>query len=153
VIILFLGMMASEIKAQGLIIQMNDGDENTVPLNTVQKLNFSQTDLVVVFRSGSNDGYGLSEIRKLYFDATVSTGEDVPLDMQHLSVYPNPAGNFVMVKGIPDEARTVSVYQTDGQLVLTATVTSSALNIDIRQLQSGLYLVNAFGRTTKFIKR
>ncbi len=152
-IILFLGMMASEIKAQGLIIQMNDGDENTVPLNTVQKLNFSQTDLVVVFRSGSNDGYGLSEIRKLYFDATVSTGDDFRLDQDRLSVYPNPAGNMITVKGVPGQADTVSVYQTDGQLVLTETVTSSAVNIDISQLQSGLYLVNAFGRTTKFIKR
>jgi hypothetical protein len=152
-IILFPGMIASEISAQGLIIQMNDGIENTVPLNTLQKLNFSQTDLLVVFKTGLNDAYGLSDIRKLYFDATVSTGEDMPLDIQHLSVYPNPAGDLITVKGIPDQAGTVSVYQTDGQLVLTETVTSGTVNIDISGLKCGLYLVNSLGRTTKFIKR
>jgi hypothetical protein len=153
IIILFPGVIVSEINAQSLIIQMNDGIENTVTLSTVQKLNFSQTDLVVVFKAGSNDAYGLSDIRKLYFDANVSTGEDARIDAQRLSVYPNPAGNFITVKGIPDQAVTVSVYQTDGQLVLTETVTFSTLNIDVSRLQCGLYLVTALGRTTKFIKR
>jgi hypothetical protein len=146
-------MSSSEIKAQGMIVKMMDGAENHVTLNTIEKLNFSESDMVVVYKSGSNTNYDLSNIRKLYFDASISVHEINALNNQALLVYPNPAGNSISVKGIPEKAGMISIYQMDGQTVMTEVVTSTEAIIDITRLPGGLYLLNALGRTTKFIKQ
>jgi len=151
--LLFTGISLSEINAQSLIIKMNDGIENTVAMNTLQKLNFSESDLVVVFKSGSNDFYNLSNIRKLYFDASTMIGENYLLNKQLLQVFPNPACNSITVHGIPEDAGFISIYKMDGQLALTETVSSNTLTINIDQLHNGLYLLFASGRTSKFIKQ
>jgi len=152
-IFFLIGIALSEIQAQSLIVKMNDGFENMVTLNTLQNLHFSESDMVVVFKSGSNDVYGLSDIRKLYFDASTLLTDPLVQEKQTLKVSPNPASDFITVQGVPDGAGFLSVYQMDGQLALTAAVNSNTATLYLGQLQSGLYLLFASGLTTKFIKQ
>ena len=152
-IILLLGMITSEINAQSMIIKMHDGIENTLVLNTIQKVNFSENDLVVVFKSGSNNAYDLSNVRKLEFNVTTSVDAKIQSDTRVLHAYPNPASTFITIEGIPIEAGFISIYKTDGQPALTEPVSSTTAIIDISSLQRGLYLLNALGHTIKFIKQ
>jgi len=152
-IFFLIGIASLENQAQSLIVKMNDGVENTVTLNTLQNLHFSESDMVVVFKSGSNDVYGLSDIRKLYFDASTSMADPLVPEKQTLKVFPNPASDFITVHGVPDGAGSLSVYQMDGQLVMTETVSSNTVTLHIGQLQSGLYLLFTSGLTSKFIKQ
>jgi hypothetical protein len=149
----FLILVTSGINAQRLVIRMNNGNENSEFLNTVQKLYFSDNELIVDFYSGSDDAYELSDIRKLYFDAAVSIDDITLQDINELTVYPNPAGNVITVLGIPAGAGSISVYRMDGRAVITRAVSSNHETINISTLQNGLYLLNAIGYTAKFVKK
>jgi hypothetical protein len=153
IFILCLIMSTSEMTAQKLIIKMNNGVENNETLNTLQKLYFSDNQLIVDFKSGSDDIYYLSDIRKLYFDAEVSVDDNSMPEIPVLSVFPNPAGNFITVRDIPVDASSIFIYSIDGGLALTRTASSSLDKIDISRLPNGLYLVNVSGYTTKFVKK
>lgn len=151
-IILLTGMILPEIKAQSLIIQMKTGNEHIAALDTVQKLSFLSDDLIVSFNTGSSDGYALTEIRKLYFQTPVAIGEN-SLENSGLLIYPNPAGEYITVQGIPDNAGKILIYRTDGKVVCTEIVTSGNARINISQLNPGLYLIYISGRISKFIKQ
>jgi hypothetical protein len=151
--ILILAIMTTESHAQRLIIRMNNGNENAEPLNTVQKLHFSNNELIVDFVSGSDITFPLTDIRKLYFDATVSIDDNTIPDLLKLTVFPNPAGDFITIKGIPADAGLISIFSMEGGLLLTRPVTTNYENIDISGLPNGLYLVNVPGYTSKFIKK
>ncbi|QOD60889.1 T9SS type A sorting domain-containing protein [Polaribacter haliotis] len=76
--------------------------------------------------------------------------------LANLSLYPNPATNFVTISA-DNTIDKVSVYNILGKTVKTISVNDTSKNIDISDLNSGIYLIkftvnNAVG-TAKFIKR
>lgn len=151
-LLLIFGFGFSVLKAQSLVIRLNNGNENTELLNSVQKITFSANDLLLAFKSGSTDVYGLSTIQKLYFDTGTGT-RDAQIKRENiLSVVPNPAvnvitiGNFGKVKGI------LSIYRSDGALVLQQELNNGTETIDISGLQSGLYFIISNGSSAKFIR-
>lgn len=152
-LLLLLGGYCSEIKAQSLIIKQYDGTENTEPLSSVRNLSFSGSDLMLTFTSGSSDIYGLSTIRKIYFDTNISVNENDELSNKGLHIFPNPAENSITVHGIANEVAIVNIYRTDGSLVISQAVFSEVQTLDISQLSSGLYLITMNGQSAKFIKR
>jgi hypothetical protein len=152
IIIFFLVLASFGLSAQKLVIRMDDGTEYDEPLSALQKLTFSQDELIVNFISGPGDAYPLSDIRKLYFNLAVSTDENTFAPGHGPVVFPNPAGNFITVRGIPADAGFISIYRMDGAPVLVKTVSADCESLDVTGLPSGLYLLKASGYTTKFIK-
>lgn len=55
-----------------------------------------------------------------------------------VSVYPNPATDFITVEG--EDLRRVEIYSLSGALLLTTRLTTSS-SVDIRQLHEGLHIV------------
>ena len=146
-------MATLQLSAQKLIIKLNDGTENVETLSTVQKLYFSGNELKVDFVSGLDDAYLLSDVRKMYFDATVSVDDNNLPESQKLRVCPNPAGNSIIIEGIPLQEGSISIYSMEGRQVMTRVISTGNESIDISGLRQGLYLVTIPGYTTKFIKR
>jgi hypothetical protein len=140
-------------QAQSLIIQLNDGSEQTEALNTLQSLTFSTEDLFVNFLSGPMDTYALLEIRKLYFHSIIGIENNNLSSDTHLSVYPNPGSSVITLTGIPADAATVTVYGINGTPVLHQKISGEKAMIDISTLKPGLYLILAMDRTVKFIKQ
>ncbi len=63
--------------------------------------------------------------------------------------YPNPATDFVSLKGLEPQAE-VEVYSMAGVCVLRGKADASgSLDLDVRQLAEGLYLVKAGNKTMK----
>ncbi len=59
-----------------------------------------------------------------------------------LQVYPNPASSLVTVGGpAGTKLQKVWIYNTSGQLFLEGTTTERTLDLDIRSLRNGLYMV------------
>jgi len=150
---LFMGTTTTVLHAQSLIVRLNDGTEASQLLSTVQKLSFSQDELIVSFFSGSTDLYPLSDVRKLYFDSGTSLGEHPTVRANKLFVYPNPAGEYIHIEGIPDQAEQVFIYSSDGQLKKVLSITNDEMSVDISSLPAGLYLINAHGSLSRFIKK
>jgi hypothetical protein len=146
-------LVVSQLSAQKLVIRLDNGNENIENLNSIQKLYFSGNGLVVDFISGTDDIYQISDVRKLYFDSSVSVDESPESPCQELTVYPNPAGDIILFKGMPDGGGKLSIYRMDGGLVLTKEISCQQELIDISGLPQGLYLLNLAGFTTKFIRQ
>jgi len=150
---LFLLAIEREANAQKLVIRLNSGIESIEPLTTVQKIYFSTNELIVDLKTGPDDTYQLSDVRKIYFDAAVSVDDNTLPESQKLRVWPNPAGNSIIIEGIPVQEGSISIYSMEGRQVMTRVISTGNESIDISGLRQGLYLVTIPGYTTKFIKR
>ncbi|MCO6497809.1 MAG: BspA family leucine-rich repeat surface protein [Chitinophagaceae bacterium] len=72
-------------------------------------------------------GYTYSEIRKVVFSDNIS-----------ISVYPNPARNFVTVSGLSGKS-VIKLMDVTGRVLQTVTSSSSAEKINVSQLTKGVY--------------
>lgn len=59
---------------------------------------------------------------------------------QILTVYPNPAKQFIMVKGLASEG-TVQLVSLDGKVVKQFNVSSTTLTVNLEELTSGVYIL------------
>lgn len=148
---LFLTQIA-ESSAQGLVIKLKDGSTNIETLNAIQKLSFSEMDLIETLSTGTVNSFALSSIQKLYFDMTIAIEENEGIGITELKIFPNPANEIINIQGIPVQAEFVNVYRSDGKLVITEPVTSGKVSINISKLTHGLYFVMVHGLSSKFIK-
>ncbi|MHC1776396.1 MAG: T9SS type A sorting domain-containing protein [Lentimicrobium sp.] len=154
VVAMFLGIGFGfpDINAQSLIIRQKSGTEYPELLSSVRKLTFSASEMSVVFKTGSTDVYGLSEIQKLYFDTETNAAETITDGNGKLSIYPNPADNRIVIRNIPKGTTMINIYRTDGSLLMQQPVLFETETLDVSNLQSGLYLIVANGRSAKFIR-
>ena len=60
---------------------------------------------------------------------------------QSLSVFPNPANDFVNINATNDVVKSVRVYNTLGQLVLSNTYNMANVNMNIASLTAGMYML------------
>lgn len=150
---LFIGMVAQSSKAQNLYIQKTDGSVVTEALSSVATLTFATTDLNVNFATGTTDVYALSDIRKLYFTANVTAEEPLPAASAAVSIYPNPASDFVVVNNQSGASQMVKIYHYNGQVILTQQVREGKTTLSLTNLSPGLYLVQAGEFTLKLIRQ
>ncbi|MFC7348716.1 T9SS type A sorting domain-containing protein [Chryseobacterium zhengzhouense] len=75
---------------------------------------------------------------------------------EKLSIYPNPAQNFIQIKGEIEKDAKINIYGIDGKLIKTTD--SKSGKIEISELASAVYFIEVSGSktskaTTKFIKK
>lgn len=139
---------------------------------------WSQSTLVVYFRSGTTQQYSIDLNGKLYFQSDnlliledqskspvilpITIIRKITLDNQTVGVgtissnlsfrlFPNPATDEVSLSGSELTNQRISFYNLTGRLVLQAYVDDSQ-KLDISRLSSGVYLVQCNGLISKFIK-
>ena len=70
----------------------------------------------------------------------IATGvEDFAVEYK---VYPNPAKNWLKIENPGYEELTIRMYNLDGQLLLSDNLTSIHNNLDISDLNNGMYLLS-----------
>ena len=67
-------------------------------------------------------------------------------DPQHISVFPNPAHNFILLKGINDY-KTVKIVDVTGKIQLQQHITTGVKEINTSYLPAGMYLIHLIGST------
>lgn len=68
-----------------------------------------------------------------------------------ITVYPNPAKDHLFIKGIK-ESLTAEVYNTSGQLVLIKKLNIGDNQLEITDLNSGMYIISIGAEKIKFFK-
>ncbi len=58
----------------------------------------------------------------------------------HLNIYPNPVKNVLFIDGLKDENR-LSVYNLQGQLIITRYINAAQKSVNLETLQNGIYLI------------
>jgi hypothetical protein len=152
ILFLFFRIGVSEVNAQNLTIRLNDGTESSDLLSTIQKLSFSDGNLVLAYKSGSSEIYGLSTVQKLYFDNQTFIAEYTSNGVSRITVYPNPVDNVITLQNIPEGNTQVLIYSIDGELLVKTQISSDKESIDVANLQSGFYLLIANDQAVKFMK-
>ena len=71
--------------------------------------------------------------------------------------YPNPADNYILIKNPleTDESEILTVFDVNGRKVLEQNIigNNSEINLNIDNLNSGVYFYKIKNKTNKFIKK
>jgi len=97
--------------------------------------------------------YGIKLVEfELYGKLAGGTGVD-NVTVSGVSVYPNPLskGETLIVKTL-DDAKTISVYTVQGLLVRSFPATGTMTQIDLGDMNSGIYLLKVVGNSVSTIK-
>ena len=81
---------------------------------------------------------------------SVSAATGVKAPALTLSLYPNPAGNEIILPALP--AGSVSVVTVAGQVAQTFTLTAGQQRLSVADLPPGAYMLRASGRSYRFVK-
>ncbi len=147
---LFLTAHYESIIGQSILIETQTGETHTELLSNIQNLHFATGDLVLQLNNGSQTTFALSGLKKLRFDTSIGIADQ---RVEKLMVIPNPATSFIKLKGLPGNARNLSVFTPDGRLLLKQGIESGSPQINISSFAEGIYILNIDGQTAKFIKQ
>ncbi len=95
---------------------------------------YANQDVYIAFKNITNDGYILmiDDVRVMGSDFASASENELPT----ISVYPNPASDFIQINGVESEA-IYSCYSVTGELILTAT----SSRLDVSALRAGTYFI------------
>ncbi len=99
---------------------------------------YSGQNVYIAFVNNSNDMFIL-DVDNIKV-AQPSSVNDITADNNSISVYPNPAKDFITVNSIAT-IKSVKVYNTVGQVVIEKLVKDNVAKIAISELKSGVYFV------------
>ena len=83
---------------------------------------------------------------------TVDNTGITPEKVAEISLYPIPADNYIIVKGLRD-TESFRILNVLGGVVKTIQVNSDEIRIDLSDLDSGVYLIRSNENTIRFIKK
>lgn len=144
---------ASQAQQQkSLAIRFLDGTENNTAISSLQKITFSDNNMLLNNNDGTTTTFAISTINKLYF-STLTSNEYITPENNSLFIYPNPASGFIYIKNIPEEETIISVYRIDGTLALQTKITQGSRQLDLSNLKNGLYIIKVNNQALKFRKK
>ena len=151
--VLFVGLTGS-IYAQTafLDVQKTDNSSKKIDLNSLNKITFTTTDLVLNYFTNESENIAKKDIQKMFFTKTTGLSSLVS-DNKLLEVYPNPAIDFIRLKNIQDGNYLVNIYSITGSKIKSQMITSNETEINISNLSKGLYILKVNNQVSKFTKQ
>jgi len=145
------GVQMSRAQSTILEIQKWDNNNKKIDLNSFRKITFSNNDLVLNYLTKAPESIAKSDIRKLFFSEATGI-KSIATDTKLITVYPNPANDFITIKNIPEGRSLVSIYSITGSKI-TSLYVSGDEQINVSNLSKGLYLMKVNNQVSKFIKQ
>lgn len=99
-------------------------------------------------------GYGCNYSATYTQSVTTCTGIEEAINSNLVSIYPNPATNFITV-GVADvnEGTTIHIINALGEIVVTETATSTSTTLNTENLTNGIYFVKVESKNSSAIKK
>ncbi len=109
------------------------------------------------------DTVALATITVIEWDNTTNCGTSNTLEVDvrslgvnidktsQIKVYPNPSANKIYIEGIADDKSLIEIYSVDGKKIQSSSVRNKQ-EIDISDLQSGVYILKVEGQSRRIIK-
>lgn len=178
----FSGTIATTADASGTLIIGTKTYPNVLRIKSVQTFNLSVSGIPVPVGTVTNTAYTYYDSsHKFPLLSSTNANINVPIlsmnqttvgaqalneaflavndnaiKKENLKIYPNPAQDFIELKGETGNYSTVSIYSLDGKLIKTSDLKSG--KVQISELPTANYFIQASGKdakteTVKFIKK
>jgi Zn-dependent metalloprotease/PKD repeat protein len=121
------------------------------------RVTYSSTGTYPVRLTATNS-YGSHELVKQGYISVGATDIEF-IEQESLVLFPNPATDFLMLKGLPQNTVSINVFDITGRnAIVSFTADNDAIRVDVSALPPGLYLLRATlpqGKTVtqKFVKK
>lgn len=116
-----------------------------IPLSSYTAADSATIDLASYFANEYNVPYGNSVlyVDNLSFDNLITSVNEQSLDDNVFSIFPNPARNIVTLNISSSNYAefVVNIYNVAGSLISSESIQHKQQNIDVRDLNNGIYLV------------
>lgn len=144
-------LMCASLNAATTISVVNkSGSTNDYLVEESGKLSFSESDLLINQKSGSETiKVDISGIRKITFKATPTNVKENASGQLEFTAFPNPVKDVLFLVGV-NAGETVSIYAANGSLVKSVAYSEEGLNLS--SLPVGSYLVSVSGKSVKINK-
>lgn len=151
-LLILFGISIMQIQSQTSSLELKkwDGTDKSIELNTLRKITFSGSNLILNYQTGSTESIVTSDIRKFTFGSF--TGVDEILASNELCIFPNPSSDYIILKNVSEGELNISIYSINGTLIMNANLSDVNQQIDVRQLTKGIYLIKTNAKVLKFIK-
>lgn len=99
-------------------------------------------------------GYGCNYSATYTQSVTTCTGIEEAINNNLVSIYPNPANDFITVgMADADEGKTIHIINALGEIVVTETVVSTSTTLKTENLTNGIYFVKVESKNSSAIKK
>lgn len=151
------------LKAQNsLYIKEKSGTENSFPFNTIKKLTFAAGNVTVNKKDATSNSFVINDVKNFYFGMKTAIPEVFTTEKIQLSLYPNPANEFLYIQYEVKSSSPLQLQIIDlqGKIVFQQTVSNQPgvnyKTISVGNLIHGLYLCRLQNDnklvSTKFLK-
>ncbi len=140
-------LIATPSLSQEMMIETNSAN-SIIEIDALRRITFNGSDVNVLQTDGTAFTAPMSDITRIYF-GNFTAIEDVEITGNSLVTYISadeiaincPAGEII------------SIYNINGSQIFQVRQQENCGSISIAQLPKGIYLLQAAGKTAKFIKR
>ena len=135
IIIAINGFFSNTYAQQSIYVEETNGAISGIPLSQIQKINFSENNMILHKTDGSTITWAIINIQKYYHGLTTGIDNIRLSENNDMLIYPNPSnGNFNINYQIKDKGK-VSIYivSIDGKI---------KRNLLSENKEQGKYLLN-----------
>lgn len=106
----------------------------------------------VAFVQKSSNKYMLNAGRSEGVEAMNTTGVN-QIEPNAFNIYPNPVTDNLIISGYAKEGMPIQLLDISGGIILERILNENTTQIDVSNLQSGIYFLRAAGSIRKFVKQ
>jgi hypothetical protein len=138
----------SHNKNMGFTIAYCDNDETTTRENFIGSMVMTSNTANDMYKNA--DHFGLM----ILVDPELSTRAELNNFQTGVKIYPNPAQNYITVltSEVSGANNSVSISTITGKIIKSETITENTHSIQIKDLETGIYLVKVIQGNTSFSK-
>lgn len=151
-ILLFLLTTITIIQGQSIVVKNNDGTESKDLLENIEFLLFESSVFNVNYIGGASTSFQSDDLKSIYFSDVAATDVGTVEDNDEITLFVDNQLQVLSLNNLTQTKNQVYIYSTDGVLRISTIVNSGNENINISNLNSGLYIIRINDQILKFCK-
>jgi hypothetical protein len=140
--------LSPALLAQNMVLRLQGGTDQTIPLSNLQKITFSNNNLVLNYVVGGTQLFGFNSLEKIFFSPYTYLKKNYS---PSANIFFNSADNQIHFRNLEEGSYPVVVYQSDGRMVINTSITNNE-SIDMSIFPASIYLIRINNQTLKFKK-
>ena len=142
-----LAVATTKVHAQNdgkLYVYALDGEEQVFVLDEIQKITFTEDNMIVQPVSGNTTELGYSDLSKMTFRQQGDVANEIIETENGVKVYPDGNGSLIVESAT--EILAVNLFDLQGKLLQSAAPQSLTATLDMSSALNGVYVVQILNR-------